>query len=986
MAEIVKVKVFRRGPQGAIDPADRQRFDRAVVVSETIEERQERIIQAETASTEAAASAAGDRVQTGQDRAQTGQDRTAAGEQASAARQERILAEAVAATVDSGFYRRNYVLKPTFLDGIANWISFSTAAATATHAAPYLLVTGVTTNNTNWPVISENALQRLSGLKRLKASVLASARAPLTGDNIGIRPVLRLSADGTTTGLVTTYPMSAFTYFTTEEQLIAWDIVIPDGYTHFRLDYQFSRIVSNAAQLRSVSLQNADLERAVEVARKVVNVADRAEILRSSVGDADQVYNKKTGDFFKRLPAGDSATHAPVTMADGQVLVPAWDPYMTMWDCPDDGQTTVSPDGLTVTHTGTDCWSQFVYFMRWCMAHDKTGIIPRGKFFITNKDQTAWRNIDGQNGTLNLRLKGEGMKASQILWNDYRGLNGLGRMDFLQVINLGDFTFEDFGLIGDWRKLYRTAEGAIIGGGHTFGGNFLGHGVMRNVEVSGSHFFGLALGGGRTFQASECDFNHCARDGLHANVYEHFECLSSNFYRCNDDAIASHLYEVPADRKPAVPTYQVAFNRLEQCQGIAILGAARGHVHNNIGKEIYTRWIACNSGSQLPISMNIHDNSVENIFNQIGYGSSGSGASGINIGTALINALEDVPTKGPNPDGHWDWEATGAGVAKPYARRFSGYYPDGARPHTFGISIKNNRLIRTLEFGKDWESQRTPLDKRFWTQEGPVNPTFTENNLCNEAITVSDSLVDVEIEGNHVMGFKRPLSIGTEPARVGALPQPNRSLHRVAVRHNTFVGWRTTAAQVLGSGVVTFQGNIFDGDPLFENPDHAANGTWGSANIATHPCVAVTVPETTHAGMVPTIIFQGNELANLRSPFSRVIEAVLGDNILRGDFVGQSNAGNKGIRDMQYHPNRLGTLIYEGSDATDVAGFLKVKQVNRRVQDAMPTSGHWISGTIVDLAMPVPSGADLIMGYVRLTTGTGHVPGTDWRAVTLKAA
>jgi len=39
MAEIVKVKVFRRGPQGAIDPADRQRFDRAVVVSQTIEER-----------------------------------------------------------------------------------------------------------------------------------------------------------------------------------------------------------------------------------------------------------------------------------------------------------------------------------------------------------------------------------------------------------------------------------------------------------------------------------------------------------------------------------------------------------------------------------------------------------------------------------------------------------------------------------------------------------------------------------------------------------------------------------------------------------------------------------------------------------------------------------------------------------------------------------------------------------------------------------
>ena len=56
-SRIVKVEVSRRGPQGAIDPQDRARFDRAVEVAETIDAVVETVTQAEDAAVQASEAA-----------------------------------------------------------------------------------------------------------------------------------------------------------------------------------------------------------------------------------------------------------------------------------------------------------------------------------------------------------------------------------------------------------------------------------------------------------------------------------------------------------------------------------------------------------------------------------------------------------------------------------------------------------------------------------------------------------------------------------------------------------------------------------------------------------------------------------------------------------------------------------------------------------------------------------------------------------------
>lgn len=941
-----------RGPKGeGISEAQQEQVDAAIQAAEDLSVALPQVEQARSDAVTAAEDAGGSAAAAGEAKDQT---------------------EAIAATVDAGFYRRNYVLTQKFSGGIGSWASISTAIASVSHDPPYLMVTGLSSNPGSWPIISEGIFQRTDGLLQVRVEVVCSAREPVSNESIAIRPVLRMSANGTSIS-ETTYPFTAFTYVTVERSCV-WLVSVPATRPWFRIDLQFARMPSNVAQIRSISVQNADLERSIQVARKVVQTSGRAEIMASTIGDADEIVDKELGLSYTR---GDiqSDINMPIVMADGTRLMPRYRADLRMWAGAPDGQTEISGDGLIVTHSGTDCWTQIVRMLRWCADRDRVAYIPEGDFFATNEGQSGFRDVQG-GGLLSVKIKGVGMGRSRILWRDYLGLNGLGRLDFIRLLNMKNIDLEDFSLIGDWRKAV-VSDGAMLNGGHLISGTFSGEAHLRNVELSGSHFFAFGVNGGEVFDADGCKVSYCQRDGLHSNVSKHFSVRDSEFYRVFDDAIASHPYETFSATQNV--SFNVHGNRLEQCQGIALLGASRANIHDNIGRQMFTRFISVAATESARYQINIHDNQCEDVIDQVALapeitsGGGGPGCLGISVGSAR-GSVGFVPAA----DGEWVFEGGDGGVVKPYDP-VKAFADGGTFAPAWGLSIKNNRIYRMLEIGRDWEGQVSSGGEKLWTRLGPVNPTLSRDMVCDLGIGVREIFSNLSLSGNDVFGCREAITIGAEPNRLTTAPRPNRYFHRVSISDNQISGFDLMGVRAYGPGVVSIAGNIIDGDPLFEHPDHAPNGEWTDANAVALPCVAVSVPADD--SMTPNVVFQGNKLANLRRPLSRVIPAVLGENVIRGDFVAQADAANKGIRDLQYHPNRLGTLIYEGSDATDVAGFLRVKHVNSRIQDAMPTSGHWIAGTVVDLVVPVTSGSDLVMGYIRLTTGTGHVLGTDWRAI-----
>ncbi len=50
-------------------------------------------------------------------------------------------------------------------------------------------------------------------------------------------------------------------------------------------------------------------------------------------------------------------------------------------------------------------------------------------------------------------------------------------------------------------------------------------------------------------------------------------------------------------------------------------------------------------------------------------------------------------------------------------------------------------------------------------------------------------------------------------------------------------------------------------------------------------------------------------------------------------------------------------------------------------QAAMPTAGAWNTGSFVYNTVPVVAAGKVLLGWSRLTTGSGHEPGTDWSPV-----
>ena len=59
-------------------------------------------------------------------------------------------------------------------------------------------------------------------------------------------------------------------------------------------------------------------------------------------------------------------------------------------------------------------------------------------------------------------------------------------------------------------------------------------------------------------------------------------------------------------------------------------------------------------------------------------------------------------------------------------------------------------------------------------------------------------------------------------------------------------------------------------------------------------------------------------------------------------------------------------------------GIEQIMINNRFVKNSVPTGGQWTKGDIVYNTNPLPADGRFVMGWYRVTDGTGHVLGTDW--------
>ena len=293
--------------------------------------------------------------------------------------------------------------------------------------------------------------------------------------------------------------------------------------------------------------------------------------------------------------------------------------------------------------------------------------------------------------------------------------------------------------------------------------------------------------------------------------------------------------------------------------------------------------------------------------------------------------------------------------------------PDGAIVH-------GNICKRTMPSGANYSAWGYG---QAFSAKGFIDYNISESVLRGIGIRIELPWTSLIVESN----LLEPGRYGIDFALASGVTIANRLAKGIAIRNNTIkdtdlYGINWGASPTLSHQDILIERNTIDGDPYFTNSNRGPNGTFN----------VVGTPEAIRIQNVGGINISRNRFRNVCQVLDQVGASAyqyVHDNELYGDAntTGFSSS-NKGIGNMP--PIAGGEqfwLQYEDSDPTS-ATYGQSLGVNVRNSSGMPSTGKYLTGTVVPARNNSPAGSAgsqyIVTGWVRRTTGSSHVLNTDW--------
>jgi hypothetical protein len=473
---------------------------------------------------------------------------------------------------------------------------------------------------------------------------------------------------------------------------------------------------------------------------------------------------------------------------------------------------------------------------------------------------------------------------------------------------------------------------------------------------------------------NECRVLYCARDAINLASCYRTSVLGNHIRHCNDDAIAVHV--TGAQFNPPPEGHVISGNYCEDSFGIKMLGARNSTVSNNVCRRVKGYGIYLNhedpEGRSDHINVNISDNTILDVFQAACWPGFGNVQHGIFVGnratSATLRVIGGTPT-----------------IARPEVTQYASNQAASKSVGARGIRITGNIIAQTLakptnnytEFG--FNRSAPALQRSFasggWTDLTSTWASFTTINSGN-AIVLTGFIDSVDILNNNIEGWSR-----------GILPSASAGVFEVNVRGNRFFRIAQYAVDLesgaVRRGMFLLEGNFFDLDPYLENSQHNANGTW-------------TLTTTQFGSVANTFnwdgpfFFVGNTFRNCHQIIrgggnGRVVYAGNTYIMQPGSGFTHNNGGfngatNRGIGFPNGALDPTARILWEDSDPTS-ATYGQVTHASGRAVAGSPGGSTVLAGITGDLWLNTDSTLGGIVGYRRLTTGTGNAIGTDWAIV-----
>ncbi len=504
-----------------------------------------------------------------------------------------------------------------------------------------------------------------------------------------------------------------------------------------------------------------------------------------------------------------------------------------------------------------------------------------------------------------------------------------------------------------------------------------GNVVIENCNFLNSRYMGTVVSYAKSLTVSNCQYRLMAADGIHSVGCDNINVTGSYFYRVADDSINVGRLDVLLTENNANSRQTVVSNNnFEESGGICATGVKHIAITSNTFNKTRCRAIEVGAdanqgveGSTTQLSILIANNVIDTVFTPYGLGDLDGGDS-----AKYIYVFGQTPSA--LPTGGYVGLANGTGGVNQPFPYFYTTNTDNNAPATgaWYVVIANNVCTRTLAPTSAWTNYGVG---QFFVGHGQgfTNPVVDYTDLVhpNQAgIKVEGSMYHAIIDGNLLSNLNGGIEFFG--AATGIVLWDD-----IVIRNNEISNFAAFGIKHSGLGSFHISSNLIDGDPYHIHPARTSGGTWGTGFDG---YFGIWCPDasTQHAG----VICQNNTFRNIGYDYqSDNTKVVFLDNIYMGyPKFPYSDPTNIGIR--AWNSGKKTWVIADDNPSS--SNFKRVLNTCYSSYYQLPASGYYLKNTVVykdqDLNVAGTSGSQYILiGWVRLTNGSGHVLNTDWKEI-----
>jgi len=567
-------------------------------------------------------------------------------------------------------------------------------------------------------------------------------------------------------------------------------------------------------------------------------------------------------------------------------------------------------------------------------------------------------------GMGNITLLGEGRGATVLMWeggdvqNNYADAANKRLFENLVVAAKGYVRFEKFTLQG-------TLAGAskANSGGTPFWLDHYSSVELIDAEILETKTTGMSVRYANKFVSRGSRYQDIAAGAIRATDTPNVICIGNEILRCGDDSFSIHTSSAAVSLGLRPREGVIITDNIITCAGgsIKVLGGRQAKVSNNIvrfsggGVHVY---VDTSEGRNPIYDVSVCDNTIENMLyltsggalqnNAIGILIAGDGPRGATSTNDTIPGFYDITA------GAWVYPWT-------YVDANTSVSTTPVAPIS-GVIVRGNKIMRTAppvaEFS-DYGYGRAIRSGVYFDGE-VTNAAFRQNTGINFS---GGGLKNAIISENIV----EHLSFGI----LFAAPTSARDYTNVRVRGNQITDCIVRGISVATGGKtvdIAIEGGIVDCDPYREGATSNLDGTYSSSGSARG------IAAFDNPGMsVSNVTFK-----NCSIPVYATVQVRLSKNIVWCNPLGGTgfSTSNKGIGDVPLGGNYI-HVVYQG-DPT-LADYDQIITNPMESGTAMPSTGFYVRGYRLKNEAPSQDGNGMsIDEWRRLTTGSGHVAGTDW--------